>query len=267
MATSTTIEWTQLTWNPVVGCTKVSAGCKNCYAERMARRLAAVAQAAIAEGRNPGRVGHYLHVVNPAGRWNGSVYLDESALAEPHRWRRPRVVFVNSMSDLFHEDVPPGFVQAVFEVMAACERHTFQVLTKRPQRAAEMSASLRWAPNIWLGTSVENQVVAHRVGDLRQTGAQVKFLSVEPLLGPLRRLALRDIDWVIVGGESGPGARPMKPEWVRQIRDRCVQQGVAFFFKQWGGTNKKAAGRELDGRFWDEMPRQPQEPLNVRCTR
>lgn len=254
MAQSSTIEWTEATWNPVVGCKKVSAGCANCYAERMAKRLAAMADADLARGRNPGKKAAYLQVINGRGRWNGHVYLDYLSVEAPLSWSAPRVIFVNSMSDLFHEEVPEDFVQAVFDVMNRCEQHTFQVLTKRPERAHALSPRLSWTPNIWLGTSVENGVVTSRIRELRGTHANIKFLSVEPLLGPIPRLPLTDIDWVIVGGESGPGARPMAPEWVRQIRDRCVERGVPFFFKQWGGVAKKKTGRVLDGRTWDEMP-------------
>lgn len=254
MAQSSSIEWTHSTWNPVVGCRMVSSGCAHCYAERMAKRLAAMARAAQDSGRDPGRAANYLPVVDGRGRWNGRVFLDYAALADPVGWRRPRTIFVNSMSDLFYEAVPFDFVRRVFEVMNRCPQHTFQVLTKRPNVAAELSPRLPWAANIWLGTSVENAAVLHRVRDLRRTGARIRFLSVEPLLGPIPRLPLTGIDWVIVGGESGPGARPMRPEWVRRIRDRCVAQGVAFFFKQWGGANKKVTGRVLDGRTWGELP-------------
>ncbi len=254
MAQSSTIEWTEATWNPVVGCKKVSAGCANCYAERMAKRLAAMADADLERGRNPGKKAAYLHVINGRGRWNGHVYLDHSSVETPLSWSAPRVIFVNSMSDLFHEDVPEDFVQAVFGVMNRCEQHTFQVLTKRPERARELSPRLTWGQNIWLGTSVENSLVTSRVRELRGTHAKIKFLSVEPLLGPIPRLPLTDVDWVIVGGESGPGARPMAAAWVRQIRDRCLEREVPFFFKQWGGVAKKKHGRVLDGRTWDEMP-------------
>lgn len=255
LAQTTSIEWTESTWNPVLGCRKVSAGCKNCYAERMAKRLAAMATADIEAGRNPGKKAGYLKVVNRFGRWNGDLFLDYGAVEEPVGWRSPRVVFVNSMSDLFHDDVPLDFIQRVFNVMGRCPQHTFQILTKRPERTLKLSSQLTWADNIWMGTSVENAKVTNRVGFLRQTGANVKFLSVEPLLGPIPRLPLVGIDWVIVGGESGPGARPMEHAWVRQIRDRCVARGVAFFFKQWGGVDKKKAGRILDDRTWDQMPK------------
>lgn len=254
MAQSSSIEWTEATWNPVVGCRKVSSGCANCYAERMAKRLAAMAEADLAGGRNPGKKAAYLHVINRGGCWNGDVYLDYSSVEAPLSWTTPRVIFVNSMSDLFHEDVPEEFVHAVFDVMNRCEQHTFQLLTKRPERTAELSRRLAWGPNIWMGTSVENKAVIQRIHDLRRTHATIKFLSVEPLIGPVPRLPLTGIDWVIVGGESGPGARPMHIGWVRQLRDRCVSMGVPFFFKQWGGVAKKKNGRVLDGRTWDEMP-------------
>lgn len=254
MAQSTSIEWTQSTWNPVVGCRMVSSGCAHCYAERMAKRLSAIARSAQERGQPAGRSANYLTVLDSHRRWNGRVYLDEAAVTDPLHWRRPRTIFVNSMSDLFYEEVPFQFVQRVFEVMNRCTQHVFQVLTKRPHAAAEVSHRLTWTPNIWLGASVENASVLHRVAELRKSGAHVKFLSVEPLLGPIPRLPLRGIDWVIVGGESGPGARPMRVEWVRQIRDRCIAQHVHFFFKQWGGVQKGRRGRILDGRTWDEGP-------------
>lgn len=221
----------------------------------MAKRLAAMAEASIAQDENPGKKAAYLKVINQRGRWNGDVYLDEIAVEAPLGWRSPKTIFVNSMSDLFHDHVPVDFIQRVFRVMNNCPQHTFQVLTKRPERTAELSASIEWTPNIWMGTSVENRAVVRRVHDLRKCGAKVKFLSVEPLLGPIPRLPLTGINWVIVGGESGPGARPMDPEWARQIRDRCVERKVPFFFKQWGGVIKSATGRELDGRTWNQMPR------------
>jgi protein gp37 len=257
MAQSSAIEWTHSTWNPIVGCRMVSSGCAHCYAERMAKRLAAMARAAKERGDNPGRMANYLDTVNEHGRWTGRVFLDYGALEDPLHWRLPRSIFVNSMSDLFYEEVPFDFVERAFAVMNQCPQHTFQILTKRPSVAAGYSARLNWTPNIWMGTSVENASVTHRIGELCCTGARLKFLSVEPLLGPIPRLPLHGIDWVIVGGESGPGARPMRPEWVRQIRDRCVARGVPFFFKQWGGVNKKSAGRTLDGRTWDGLPERP----------
>ncbi len=254
MAQASTIEWTDATWNPVVGCRKVSSGCAHCYAERMAKRLAAMASADIEAGRNAGKKAAYLQVINRYGRWNGDVFLDYMAVDEPLRWLSPRVIFVNSMSDLFHDDVPDEFVVRVFETMNRCPQHTFQILTKRPERAARLSPKLPWNKHIWMGTSVENQTVVDRVQQLRRTSAFVRFLSVEPLIGPIPRLPLKGIHWVIVGGESGPGARPMKIEWVRQVRDRCAAAGVPFFFKQWGGAVKSKTGRILDDRTWDEMP-------------
>lgn len=254
MATNSTIEWTETTWNPVVGCTKVSEGCRNCYAERMAKRLAAMAEGAVERGEDPGRKANYQEAVSRRG-WSGQVVTDESALQDPFRWRQPRVVFVNSMSDLFHAEVPELFIRKLFDVMAACPQHTFQVLTKRPERAAAVAGSLPWPNNVWMGTSVERADVRGRIELLRKIPAKVRFISAEPLIGPIGRVSLRGIHWVIVGGESGPGARPMDENWVRDIRDRCNAADVAFFFKQWGGTNKKKTGRVLDGRTWDEMPR------------
>jgi len=255
MAQGSSIEWTDSTWNPVVGCTKVSSGCANCYAERMAKRLTAIAEAAEARGDRPGRAANYAGVVNDRGRWNGDVYLDHDAVEAPLSWRLPRVIFVNSMSDLFHEDVPFEFIKRMFDVMNACPQHTFQILTKRPHITAVMASDLEWGENIWMGTSIENADVVERVRHLRRVRSKVRFLSVEPLLGPIPRLPVSGIQWVIVGGESGPGARPIDPVWVAQIRDRCERYAVPFFFKQWGGVNKKASGRILDGRTWDEMPR------------
>lgn len=234
MAQASSIEWTEATWNPVTGCTKISPGCKFCYAERMAKRLQAMGQDRY---RNAFRL-----------------TLQPDALEAPLHWRSPRVIFVNSMSDLFHKDVPLDFIQRCFAVMEQASQHTFQVLTKRPERVAELSESLPWPSNVWMGTSIENADYLGRAKALRTVPAHVRFLSVEPLLGPIPRLPLAGIHWVIVGGESGPGARPMKVEWVRSLRDRCVSSRVAFFFKQWGGTNKKRTGRTLDGRTWDEMP-------------
>ena len=234
MTTHSKIEWTEVTWNPVTGCTKISHGCKHCYAERMSGRLKAMG---VEKYRN-----------------GFDVALHESALEEPLRWKTPRVVFVNSMSDLFHKSVPTNFIEAVFDVMNRASRHTFQVLTKRPSRVALLNGRLRWTPNIWLGTSIESDRWLRRLTSLRETGAHTKFLSLEPLLEPLPGVDLTGIDWVIVGGESGPGAQPMEPDWVREIRDNCVNSGVPFFFKQWGGVFKKRTGRTLDGRTWDQMP-------------
>lgn len=235
MGSKSSIEWTEYTWNPVTGCTKISPGCLNCYAERMAKRLQAMGQ--------------------PNYREGFKVAMHENALRAPFGWRRPSMVFVNSMSDLFHKEVPVSFIQKAFEVMRSLPQHQFQILTKRAERLAELSRLLPWAENIWMGVSVENRDYIQRIDILRQTEACVKFLSIEPLLGPISGLDLAGIDWVIVGGESGPGARPMKKEWVMDIRDQCLDAGVAFFFKQWGGTNKKRAGRKLEGRIWDEMPK------------
>lgn len=254
MASNSSIEWTESTWNPVVGCAKVSAGCKNCYAERMAKRLIAISNAAIEKGRNPGRAANYLGTINKQGHWSGNVYLDHAALNQPSLWKMPRLIFVNSMSDLFQDAVPFDFIQKVFKSMNESPMHTFQVLTKHPHNAARYASKLEWSENIWIGTSVEDARFTSRIHYLRRINASVRFLSVEPLLGPIPRLPLSNIDWVIVGGESGPGARTINPEWVRKIRDRCISRQVPFFFKQWGGVNKKKAGRLLDGRTWDEMP-------------
>lgn len=234
MAANSAIEWTEATWNPVTGCTKVSEGCRNCYAERMAVRLQAMGQ--------PNYVNGFKLTVH------------EHALGIPLSWKTPRVIFVNSMSDLFHEDVPDDFILRAFDVMARIERHRFQILTKRSARMLQIAPRLPWSEHIWLGVSVENADYLHRVDDLRETSAAVRFLSLEPLLGPLRGLDLSGINWVIVGGESGPGARPMDPRWVSDVRDQCVAASVPFFFKQWGGTNKRKAGRLLEGRTWDQTP-------------
>lgn len=228
------IEWTESTWNPVTGCTKISPGCKNCYAERMALRLQAMGQANYANGFE--------------------LTLHENMLERPLQWKKPQLIFVNSMSDLFHQDVPLEYIQRVFAVMQRAYWHHFQVLTKRSQRLMELSDQLPWPDNVWMGVSVETERYTFRIDHLRSTGAKVKFLSLEPLLGPLPGLKLDGIDWVIVGGESGPGARPIQEEWVTNIRDQCVQSNVPFFFKQWGGINKKKTGRLLDGRTWNQLP-------------
>lgn len=234
MATKSSIEWTESTWNPLTGCTKVSPGCKHCYAERMAKRLHAMGQP------------HYA---------NGfKLTLHPQALEIPLSWKKPQIIFVNSMSDLFHKDVPIDFIQQVFDVMRRADWHTFQVLTKRAERLLEVDPQIDWPSNVWMGVSVENQDYKFRIDHLRQTHAKIKFLSLEPLLGPLCRLNLKGINWVIVGGESGPGARPLQEEWVIDIRDQCKAKHVPFFFKQWGGVHKKRAGRSLQGRTWDEMP-------------
>lgn len=258
MAQYSSIEWTNATWNPTVGCSHISTGCAHCYAERMARRLAAIAAGARADGRNPGRAANYLEVLDNQGRWNGRVHCDHSALRDPYRWAKPRMVFVNSMSDLFHEDIPREFVHQCFEVMAACDRHVFQVLTKRAERAAQLSPELPWPENIWMGATVESAGEIERINALREIGAHVRFLSLEPLLGPMPEFCLDGIDWVIVGGESGPQARPMRREWVVSIQRFCEEAQVPFFFKQWGGHNKKRAGRMLDGKTWNAMPK----PIN-----
>ncbi len=249
MAVGSSIEWTEATWNPVTGCTRVSMGCDHCYAAWMSYRLEQMGSAAY-EG---------LTAVNRRGErhFNGVIKCHEDRLSIPHQWRKPRLVFVNSMSDLFHKDVPLRFIKRVFASMNDAPQHTFQILTKRPEIAAAYAPKLNWTDNIWMGTSVENMLTTHRVRDLARIRAKVRFLSLEPLLGPLPKLALSKIHWVIVGGESGPGARPMEKEWVTQIRERCIVENVPFFFKQWGGTNKKATGRVLDRRTWDEMPSSP----------
>jgi protein gp37 len=241
MAGNSHIEWTDATWNPVTGCSKVSPGCKHCYAERMAKRLQAMGQPNYANGFE--------------------VTLQPHMLELPLEWKRPRRVFVNSMSDLFHKDVPLSFIKRVFSVMRRANWHQYQLLTKRSERLLEVSPLIAWEPHIWIGVSVENDDYTSRIDDLRKTGADVKFLSLEPLLGPLRKLNLRGMDWVIVGGESGPGARPMNPDWVREIRDQCVRANVPFFFKQWGGPFKKRTGRVLDGRTWDQMPQDCQATM------
>ena len=234
MATNSSIEWTDTTWNPLTGCTKISPGCSHCYAERMSRRLKAMGQANYANGFK--------------------LTLHPEMLGQPLTWRKPRTVFVNSMSDLFHRDVPDEFIHRVFAVMRQASQHRFQVLTKRSKRVADLAAEINWPANVWMGVSVENADYTFRIDHLRQTGAAVKFLSVEPLLGPLPGLNLNGIDWVIVGGESGPGARPMASGWVTEIRDQCAGAEVPFFFKQWGGVRKSRTGRQLEGRTWDEMP-------------
>ncbi len=234
MSLSSSIEWTESTWNPLTGCTKISSGCTNCYAERMALRLKAMG--------------------NPNYTNGFSVSMHESVLELPLRWRKPQTIFVNSMSDLFHEDVPEQFIFRVFDVMRRADWHCFQILTKRSRRLVDLSPRLPWMPNIWMGVSVENQDHTFRIDHLRRTGANVKFLSLEPLLGPISSISLEAIDWVIVGGESGPRSRPMKESWVTDIRNQCQEGKVPFFFKQWGGVNKKKTGRKLEGRTWEELP-------------
>lgn len=234
MATNSGIEWTESTWNPLTGCTKISPGCKHCYAERMAKRLKAMGQ--------PNYVNGF------------KLTMHEHVLEKPLEWKKPQIIFVNSMSDLFHKDVPLEFIRRVFDTMKRAHWHQFQVLTKRSDRLAELSPYLEWTDNVWMGVSVENEKYTSRIDDLRKTGAKIKFLSVEPLIGPISKMNLKGINWVIVGGESGPGARPLETEWVVSIRDQCLKAKVPFFFKQWGGVQKKKTGRLLDGRTWDQMP-------------
>jgi protein gp37 len=234
MATNSHIEWTDATWNPVTGCTKISPGCKHCYAERLSKRL---------------------HAMGQANYRNGfKLTLQPQMLELPLRWKTPRRIFVNSMSDLFHADVPTDYIKQIFDVMDRAHWHQYQVLTKRSDRVSELSKELKWAPQIWMGVSVETEKYTFRIDDLRKTGAHIKFLSLEPLLGPLGKLNLLGVDWAIVGGESGPGARVVDPEWVTDIRNQCLKAGVPFFFKQWGGVQKSKTGRTLEGRTWDQMP-------------
>lgn len=230
------IEWTEMTWNPVTGCTKISEGCKNCYAATFSKRLKAMGVEKYADGFN--------------------VHIHPDTLNEPFTWKKPKVVFVNSMSDLFHEKIPVEFIQRVFKVMKDNPQHVFQVLTKRADVLLyyDKEGLLNWSHNIWMGVSVENDWNKNRIDLLSQTGARTKFLSCEPLIGPIGKMNLENIDWVIVGGESGLKARPMKKEWVIDIKEQCSENNVAFFFKQWGGKNKKKAGRILEGKTWDEMP-------------
>ncbi len=234
MASKSSIEWTESTWNPLTGCNKVSPGCKNCYAERMAYRLKSMGSANYARGFK--------------------LTLHEHALEIPLRWKKPQMIFVNSMSDLFHEGVPFDFIQKVFNVMQNAYWHTFQVLTKRSTRLCRDSNKIRWPENVWMGVSVENKQYQYRIDNLRNTDAHIKFISFEPLLGPIPSINLEGINWVIVGGESGPRARPIREEWVIQIRDLCISHNVPFFFKQWGGVRKKKNGRLLKGRTWDQVP-------------
>ena len=243
MGDKSAIEWTDATWNPVTGCTAISAGCDHCYAETLSARL-----------QNMGVVKY---------RNGFNVTLHPDALRQPFHWRTPRRVFVNSMSDLFHARVPVDFVVQVWNVMQSCRRHTFQILTKRPERMAHFTAQHPAPPNVWLGTSVEDARVLGRVNRLRECRADMRFLSCEPLIGPLTGLDLTGIHWVIVGGESGVGHRWIDPAWVRSLRDQCIEHDVPFFFKQWGGITPKARGRELDGRTWDEFPPAPWTPLEA----
>ncbi|MCI0417246.1 phage Gp37/Gp68 family protein [bacterium] len=234
MAQASNIEWTDATWNPVTGCTKISPGCKHCYAERMAVRLKAMGQHRYRNGFN--------------------VTLQHDVLDQPLLWKKPRKIFVNSMSDLFHEEIPFDYIERIFEVMNTAPHHLFQILTKRSERLAEAGTKLRWSHNIWIGVSVESEKYIRRICDIQKVPAFVRFLSLEPLLGPISFLPLDGIHWVIAGGESGPHARPMRIEWIRQIRDNCLNKRVPFFFKQWGGVWKSRTGRMLDGREWDEFP-------------
>ncbi len=234
MGSNSSIEWTEATWNPVTGCDKISPGCKFCYADRLAKRLQKM--------RNPKYVNGF------------DLTIQESALTLPLSWKKPQTIFVNSMSDLFHEGIDEDYIQRVFDVMRRAHWHRFQVLTKRSERLAEVSLRIAWPANVWMGVSIERRDYTFRIDHLRATGAFIKFLSLEPLLGPLPNMDLTGIHWAIVGGESGPGCRPMPEEWVLDIRDQCESGGVPFFFKQWGGTNKKKSGRVLQGRTWDGMP-------------
>lgn len=234
MADRSAIEWTEATWNPVTGCSKVSPGCAHCYAETFAERWRGIPG-------HPYEQGFDLRL------W-------PHRLDQPLRWRRPRTIFVNSMSDLFHEDIPQGFIEKIFDVMRQADWHMFQILTKRPERLLELADGLPWPPNVWIGVSIENRRFVHRADTVRQVPAAVRFISAEPLLGPLDGLDLAGIHWLIAGGESGPHHRPVRPEWLRDLRDRCRAADVAFFFKQWGGARPKAGGRILDGQTWDQMP-------------
>jgi protein gp37 len=241
----TSIEWTDVTWNPVAGCTVLSPGCTNCYAMRMAARLEAMGTP------------KYQGLTRRTGgraKWNGIVRTDEAALLAPLHWNKPRMVFVNSMSDLFHAEVPEEFIARVWDVMARASRHTFQILTKRPERMADVTKHFSVLSNVWLGTSVESADYLHRLNDLRRVRANVRFVSFEPLLSSVGQPDLNGINWAIVGGESGPHARQMERDWIDDIQAECRKNGVAFFFKQWGGRNKKATGRVLDGKTWDEFP-------------
>ena len=250
MTYGTGIEWTEVTWNPTTGCDRITPGCDNCYALALAKRLKAMG------------VDKYQQDGDPRTSGPGfGVAVHESALKDPYRWRGSRLVFVNSMSDLFHARVPADFVRRVFDVMADTPQHTYQILTKRSRRLMRMADKLPWPRNVWMGVSVEDKKVFSRVDDLRQVPAAVRFLSCEPLLGPMDGLNLDGIGWVIAGGESGPHHRPMDSDWVRVVRDLCLSDDVPFFFKQWGGRTPKHGGRTLDGRMWDQMPRPVPLPL------
>lgn len=234
MALKTSIEWTESTWNPVTGCSKISAGCAHCYAERMAKRLKAMGSPNYDNGFE--------------------VAMHPDSLELPLKWKKPQMIFVNSMSDLFHKKVPLSFIKKIFATMTKASHHQFQILTKRSERLVKLSEKLNWADNIMMGVTVENECCRFRIDDLRQTKAKTKFLSLEPLLGPLPKLNLKDINWVIVGGESGPYSRPMKEEWVIDLKEQCLKKNVPFFFKQWGGFHKKKNGRSLEGETWDQLP-------------
>jgi protein gp37 len=234
MAQATAIEWTEATWNPVTGCDQVSPGCAHCYAKTFAERW-------------KGIPGHHYEQGFDLRLW-------PERLDQPQRWRRPRMIFVNSMSDLFHEEIPDDFIGRVFDAMRSAHWHTFQILTKRHERLVEVGQTLDWPPNVWMGVSIENRRFVHRADFLREVPAAVRFISAEPLLGPLEGLDLSDIDWLIAGGESGPGNRPVREEWLLELRDRCLTEDIAFFFKQWGGRTPKIGGRELAGRTWSDMP-------------
>jgi len=243
MSLNSSIEWTETTWNPITGCSKISEGCANCYAERMAKRLKAMGAKNYENGF--------------------SVTMHSHVLDYPLKWKKPQMIFVNSMSDLFHEDVPNSFIIEVLAIIKKAKWHTFQILTKRSSRLKEIDKLTTWPDNIWLGVSVENSKNLNRINHLKCTNAKIKFISFEPLLGPINNAQLDKINWVIVGGESGPFSRPMKSEWVTAIRDQCLTQGVPFFFKQWGGTNKKKNGRLLEGQIWDEYPTKYDISTNV----
>ena len=234
MSLNSKIEWTETTWNPVTGCTKISTGCQNCYAYTLAKRLKAMS--------NPRYINGF------------DITLHDDLIDKPLFWKSPRKIFVNSMSDLFHENIPIEFIEKIFTTMNKAHWHTFQVLTKRSDNLKKLSPLLKWTKNIWMGVTVESYSEKYRIDDLKETDAAIKFLSLEPLLSSLGEIDLSKIDWVIVGGESGPKARPMNIEWVREIRDQCIEQNTPFFFKQWGGVNKKKNGRLLDGKLWDEYP-------------
>jgi protein gp37 len=245
MADGSGIEWTEATWNPVTGCSKVSPGCAHCYAERLSLRFRTTNAPWIP--------------VNAAE----NVVLHPERLDQPLRWKRPRLIFVNSMSDLFHEQVPLAFIERVFDVMTEADRHVFQILTKRHERMVELTPNLTWPTNVWMGVSIESRRWAERADALRQVPAAVRFISAEPLLGSLADLDLAGIDWLIAGGESGPGHRLVRPEWVRELRDICRVQRVPFFFKQWGGIRSKTGGRDLDGKLYSQMPRRTPRMLRA----